>query len=167
MPPRPTVAENEIVEVFLKGSGPGGQKINKTTSAVQLKHLPTGLVVKSQATRSREQNRKIARNILAMKLDERFNGPESRHAKLVEKAQKKKASKSKKAKRKYSKLDSARMAVNGEKGESDLNETAVDGLEDEEIPLDSVTTTKMATQEEEVSEALIETDGDRRRTGAA
>lgn len=74
---------------------------NKTASAVQLKHLPTGLVVKSQATRSREQNRKIARNILALKLEERFRGDDSRTAKLREKASKKKASKTKKAKRKY------------------------------------------------------------------
>lgn len=57
--------------------------------------------MKSQATRSREQNRKIARNILAMKLEERFKGNNSRAAKLREEVTKKKASKTKKAKRKY------------------------------------------------------------------
>lgn len=74
---------------------------NKTSSAVQLKHLPTGMVVKSQATRSREQNRKIARNILAMKLEDIFKGKDSRTAKLREEATRKKASKTKKSKRKY------------------------------------------------------------------
>ncbi|KAJ2970164.1 hypothetical protein NUW58_g9779 [Xylaria curta] len=55
LPPRPKPPpEEEIEESFLKGSGPGGQKINKTNSAVQLKHTPTGLVVKCQATRSRQ-----------------------------------------------------------------------------------------------------------------
>jgi len=105
MPPRPKVLEEDIEEAFLKGSGPGGQKINKTNSAVQLKHVPTGIVIKSQATRSREQNRKIARRLLAEKLEEMEKGDESRLAKLRERDQKKKASKSKKAKRKYKKLE--------------------------------------------------------------
>ncbi|KAI5803115.1 RF-1 domain-containing protein [Geopyxis carbonaria] len=70
LPPRPTPPPaHEFTEAFLKGSGPGGQKINKTNSAVQLKHKPSGIVVKCQATRSREQNRKIARRILAERLD--------------------------------------------------------------------------------------------------
>lgn len=51
------------------GSGPGGQAINKTSSSVSLIHLPTGLRVQAQPTRSREQNRKAARRILAEKLD--------------------------------------------------------------------------------------------------
>lgn len=76
------------------------QKQNKTSSAVQLKHLPTGIVVKSQATRSRSQNRKIARKILAEKLEFMERGPESRLGALAERDRKKKASKSKKAKRK-------------------------------------------------------------------
>ncbi|KAI9683108.1 MAG: hypothetical protein M1829_005899 [Trizodia sp. TS-e1964] len=101
MPPRPSVHESEITEAFLKGSGPGGQKINKTASAVQLKHLPTGLVVKSQATRSRTQNRKIARLILAEKLETLEKGNESRVAIKGNVQKKRKASKTKKAKRKY------------------------------------------------------------------
>lgn len=59
------------------------------------------MVIKSQATRSREQNRKIARNILALKLEDIFKGNNSRAAKLREEATRKKASKTKKAKRKY------------------------------------------------------------------
>ena len=42
---------------------------NKTNSAVQLIHKPTGIVVKSQATRSRSQNQKIAKEILAAKVE--------------------------------------------------------------------------------------------------
>lgn len=104
LPPRKVIPEDEIIESFLKGSGPGGQKINKTSSAVQLKHLPTGIVVKSQDTRSREQNRKTARKILGEKLDEIEKGDESRTAIKAERARTKKASASKKAKRKYKKL---------------------------------------------------------------
>lgn len=77
-PPRPKINEDEITEVFIKGGGKGGQKINKTNSKVQLKHIPTGIVVDSQFSRSREDNRKRAREILAAKLDEMINGENSR-----------------------------------------------------------------------------------------
>ncbi|KAL8958513.1 MAG: hypothetical protein Q9193_004448, partial [Seirophora villosa] len=74
---------------------------NKTSSAVQLKHVPTGVVVKSQATRSRSQNRSIARRLLADKLEDVEKGPGSRTALKTEIKRKKKASKMKKARRKY------------------------------------------------------------------
>ncbi|CCH46912.1 Peptide chain release factor 1 [Wickerhamomyces ciferrii] len=69
LPPRPTIDESEFTEVFIKGGGPGGQKINKTNSKVQLKHIEYGIVVDCQETRSREQNRKIAREKLALEVD--------------------------------------------------------------------------------------------------
>ncbi|GAB1315018.1 hypothetical protein MFIFM68171_05228 [Madurella fahalii] len=112
MPPRPKPPpEDEIEESFLKGSGPGGQKINKTNSAVQLKHIPTGIVIKSQATRSRSQNRKIARDLLAAKLDELTNGPQSRTAIVSETKKKRAASAAKKSRRKYKKLAEEKEAA--------------------------------------------------------
>jgi len=51
------------------GRGPGGQAINKTNSSVSLIHIPTGIRVQSQPTRSRAQNRIIARQILKERLD--------------------------------------------------------------------------------------------------
>ncbi|KAL1306604.1 hypothetical protein AAFC00_005287 [Neodothiora populina] len=104
LPPRPTIDESTITEAFLKGTGPGGQKINKTSSAVQLKHLPTGIVIKCQETRSRSQNRKIARRILAERIEERELGEGSRTAIKAERLSKKKASRNKKSRRKYKKL---------------------------------------------------------------
>jgi peptide chain release factor len=91
---------------------------NKTSSAVQLKHLPTGLVTKSQATRSRSQNRKIARRLLAERLEEMEKGPESRRAVKAEIARKRKASKTKKAKRKYRNLDGGNGAIGTGEDES-------------------------------------------------
>ncbi|KAI1111074.1 RF-1 domain-containing protein [Nemania sp. NC0429] len=112
LPPRPKPPpEDEIEESFLKGSGPGGQKINKTNSAVQLKHIPTGLVVKCQATRSRSQNRTIARQLLADKLDDMTRGRESRSSVVGEVKRKKKASSAKKSRRKYRKLDDEKGVV--------------------------------------------------------
>ena len=47
LPPKepdfPPLNESEIIEVYAKGSGPGGQKVNKATNRCQLKHIPTGL----------------------------------------------------------------------------------------------------------------------------
>ncbi len=55
------ITEEDLVEKFILGSGAGGQKINKTSSCVYLKHLPSGIEVKCQAGRSREANRYQAR----------------------------------------------------------------------------------------------------------
>jgi hypothetical protein len=81
---------------------------NKTNSAVQITHLPTGVVVKSQATRSRSQNHKIAKQILAEKIELLQKGDESRAAKKIEVKSKRKASASKKSKRKYRALEEAK-----------------------------------------------------------
>ncbi|KAK5163637.1 uncharacterized protein LTR77_010586 [Saxophila tyrrhenica] len=126
LPPRLQIPEIDITESFLKGTGPGGQKINKTSSAVQLKHLPTGLVVKCQGTRSREQNRKDARRLLAERLEEREKGDESRTAIKAERARVKKASKRKKTGRKYRKLAEEREGGVGEGEEGSGGREAVE-----------------------------------------
>lgn len=101
LPPRIKFDEEEIREAFVHGSGPGGQKINKTACAVQLKHIPTGIITTCQETRSRSQNRKIARKVLAEKVESLEKGSESRTAIKAQIKSRKKASKSKKARRKY------------------------------------------------------------------
>ncbi|EON61682.1 hypothetical protein W97_00898 [Coniosporium apollinis CBS 100218] len=113
LPPRLTILESDILESFLKGSGPGGQKINKTASAVQLKHLPTGIVVKCQHTRSRSQNRKMARRLLAERVEELELGEESRGAIKRREAGRKKRAAGKKKRRKYRKLEEERREVEG------------------------------------------------------
>ncbi|KAI9456265.1 RF-1 domain-containing protein [Lactarius psammicola] len=69
----PVINEDDIEESFVRGSGPGGQSINKTRNNVQLLHKPTGIRVSCQETRSLEQNRTIARRILLDKLDKISN----------------------------------------------------------------------------------------------
>ncbi|KAI0648266.1 RF-1 domain-containing protein [Trametes meyenii] len=64
----PELKEEDIEESFVRGSGPGGQSVNKTENNVQLLHMPTGIRVGCQETRSLKQNRKIARKILLDKV---------------------------------------------------------------------------------------------------
>ena len=59
------VYEGELEESFIMGGGPGGQKTNKTSSVVRLSHGPSGVAVKVGESRSREDNRWLARRMLA------------------------------------------------------------------------------------------------------
>ena len=92
------------------GSGPGGQKINKTSNCVQLKHIPTGMVIKCQETRSREENRRIARRLLVRKLDVMQNGEESLQEIRKWREVRKKKNREKKSRRKYRRLDEEKTA---------------------------------------------------------
>jgi protein subunit release factor B len=63
------VCQEDLVERFVRGSGPGGQKVNKTASCVYLKHQPSGIEVHCQQERSRERNRVVAREWLCHRLE--------------------------------------------------------------------------------------------------
>lgn len=65
------VRPDEIEERFIRGGGPGGQKINKTSSTVWLRHRPTGVEVRCQRERSQTANREIAWIELCEKLEAR------------------------------------------------------------------------------------------------
>jgi peptide chain release factor len=61
----------EVEERFVRGAGPGGQKINKTSSTVWLRHGPTGIEVRCQRERSQAANRELAWEELVTKLETR------------------------------------------------------------------------------------------------
>jgi len=65
------VRAEDVDERFVRGAGPGGQKINKTSSTVWLRHRPTGIEVRCQAERSQAANREQAWAELAAKLEAR------------------------------------------------------------------------------------------------
>ena len=63
--------ESELEETFERSSGPGGQNVNKTSTKVMLRHLPTGITVTVQDTRSQAKNRELARERLLRALNDR------------------------------------------------------------------------------------------------
>lgn len=65
------IHQDDLEESFIRGSGAGGQKINKTSSTVVLRHIPSGIEVRCQQERSLTQNRFLARMDLCDKLEAR------------------------------------------------------------------------------------------------
>ncbi len=94
------IRERDIKERFIRSSGKGGQKVNKTSSCVYLKHRPTGIEVKCQQERSQALNRFLARRILTNKIETLILGRQSEERKRIEKIRRQKRKRSRRAKEK-------------------------------------------------------------------
>ncbi len=94
------VREQDLLEKFVRSSGPGGQNVNKVSTAVYLKHLPTGIEVRSQEARSQGLNRFAARRKLAELLEARVLGARTARDKALFKLRKQKRRRSRRAKEK-------------------------------------------------------------------
>lgn len=94
------VFPEDIAEYFVRGSGKGGQKINKTSSCVVLRHAPTSIEVRCQKHREQSKNRLSAYKLLILKIEDLVKGRESVRAKKVFKLKKQKQKRSKRAQRK-------------------------------------------------------------------
>jgi peptide chain release factor len=94
------VREEEFRETFVRSSGPGGQKVNKTSSCVFLVHLPTSLSVKCQQERSQTVNRFLARRILLDRIERLRTGLASAERMRVEKIKRQKRRRSRRAQEK-------------------------------------------------------------------
>mmetsp|Transcript_34576 Transcript_34576/g.79943 ORF Transcript_34576/g.79943 Transcript_34576/m.79943 type:complete len:495 (-) Transcript_34576:158-1642(-) len=109
--PSADLREEDLEEKFVRGSGAGGQKINKTSNRVVLAHLPTGLRVECQDTRSLQQNRKIARKRLQVKLEELVHGDRAKsNVKRARAAERKAKNKIKRKSRRKKKLEAEETA---------------------------------------------------------
>jgi protein subunit release factor B len=79
------IRDEDLEETFIRGTGAGGQKINKTSSTVVLRHVPTGLEVRCQRERSQSQNRMVARQELCDKLESKVQASRQEKKDAVEK----------------------------------------------------------------------------------
>ena len=95
-----SVYEDDLEESFILGGGPGGQKTNKTSSVVRLFHEPSGVAVKVGASRSREDNRWLARRMLAETILEREHKRKSEARQKAEKIRRQKRRRSRRQKQK-------------------------------------------------------------------
>lgn len=112
------VSAGDIIESFVRGSGKGGQKINKTSSCVLLRHLPTGIEVRCQKHREQSKNRISAYKLLILKIEEKVKGAQSDRAKKIFKLKKQKQRRSKKAKEKM--LEGKRLRAERKTGRKAL-----------------------------------------------
>jgi len=94
------VLESDFLESFVRSSGPGGQKVNKSSSCVYLVHIPTGLSVKCQRERSQSLNRFLARRLLLDKIERQLKGLLAEEKEKREKIRRQKRKRSKRAKEK-------------------------------------------------------------------
>ena len=113
------IKEALLEEKFIRSGKKGGQKVNKTSTCVYLKHIPTGIEVKCQEERSQALNRFLARRILVDKIESLVLGREAEQEKKIEKIRRQKRKRSHRAKEKmlrYKKIRSEkknlRKAVN-------------------------------------------------------
>ena len=89
------IRETDLDERFVRGGGNGGQKINKTSSTVVLRHIPTGLEVRCSRERSQSMNRFFARRDLCEKLAEKIHGEKTARQQAREKIRRQKRKRSK------------------------------------------------------------------------
>ncbi len=94
------VKEGDFEESFVRSSGPGGQNVNKTSTCVFIRHVPTGLTVKCQRERSQSLNRFLARRLLLDKIERLQSGIIDEEKKRIEKIRRQKRKRSKRAKEK-------------------------------------------------------------------
>ncbi len=66
------IREEDLIEKFIRSSGPGGQNVNKVSTGVYLKHIPSGIEIKVTQERSQALNRFLARRLLVEKIEARI-----------------------------------------------------------------------------------------------
>jgi len=106
----------DVEEKFVRGSGPGGQKINKTSSTVCLRHVPTGVEVRVQRERSQAANRELAWQELCEKLETALRDAEAARRAAVEKERRRKRPKSRAQKRRMVETKRQRRVAKDQRG---------------------------------------------------
>ena len=98
------IREEDFQERFIRSSGPGGQNVNKVSTCVVLRHVPSGIEVRCQSERSQALNRFFARRLLVNRIETMRLKEESEEAKRIAKIRRQKRKRSKRTREKLLEL---------------------------------------------------------------
>jgi protein subunit release factor B len=98
------IREEDIEETFIRSGGPGGQNVNKNATCVQIKHIPTGIMVREERERSQGLNRFLALRSLVLKIEENLLGKKSPEQLKMDKHRKQKKRRYRRAKKKLASI---------------------------------------------------------------
>ncbi|MDO8282142.1 MAG: peptide chain release factor-like protein [Thermodesulfovibrionia bacterium] len=118
------IFEKDIQEKFIRSGGKGGQNVNKVSTCVYLKHIPTGIEVKCQKERTQGLNRYRARELLFKKIERLIKKDECEEEQRAEKIRRQKRKRSKRAKEKM--LDDKHMLSQKKKERGSVSERRED-----------------------------------------
>jgi protein subunit release factor B len=116
------IREADLIERFIRSGGPGGQNVNKVSTCVYLKHVPTGIEAKCQQERSQALNRFLARRIIVDKIEGMLLGKESEKQHRIEKIRRQKRRRSRRAKEKVLELKHLQSRKKRDRAKPDLSE---------------------------------------------
>lgn len=116
------ILETDLIEKFIIGSGKGGQKLHKTASTVYLKHIPSGIEIKCQDSRSREDNRYFAKERLCEKLNTLIKGEKTKEQQKIEKLKRQKKRRTRRSQQKVLAEKSRKSEIKSLRKKPDANE---------------------------------------------